>query len=129
MRHFTRLSQDSFGVDLGPYPLGSCTMKYNPKRNDALAELPGFSRVHPAQSFDSMSGLWSMYANLQDYFAEVTGMDAFTLQPAAGTHGELTGLLMIRAYFEQRRRPLSHSHPRLRARHHPASAADVRLHL
>ena len=101
VRHFTRLSQDSYGVDLGPYPLGSCTMKYNPKRNDAMASLPGFDRVHPAQPTDSMSGIWTLFWNLQQHLAEITGMDAFTLQPAAGAHGELTGLLMIRKHFEK----------------------------
>ena len=65
VRHFTRLSQDTYGVDIGPYPLGSCTMKYNPKRNDELAKLPGFDRVHPAQPVDSMSGIWALYWNLQ----------------------------------------------------------------
>lgn len=100
VRHFTRLSQDSYGVDLGPYPLGSCTMKYNPKRNDSLASLPGFDRVHPAQSADSMNGIWDLFWNLQQHLAEITGMDAFTLQPAAGAHGELTGLLTIRRHFE-----------------------------
>lgn len=100
VRHFTRLSQDTYGVDLGPYPLGSCTMKYNPKRNDALASLPGFDRVHPAQPVDSMSGIWTLFWDLQQHLAEITGMDAFTLQPAAGAHGELTGLLTIRRHFE-----------------------------
>ncbi|MFK5922992.1 MAG: aminomethyl-transferring glycine dehydrogenase subunit GcvPB [Verrucomicrobiota bacterium] len=100
VRHFTRLSQDTFGVDLGPYPLGSCTMKYNPKRNDTLAELPGFADVHPAQPADSMPGLWTLFHQLQNHLAAITGMDAFTLQPAAGAHGELTGLLIIRRHFE-----------------------------
>lgn len=102
VRHFTRLSQDSHGVDMGPYPLGSCTMKYNPKRNDAMAELPGFARVHPAQPVESISGLWTLFWNLQQHLAEITGMDAFTLQPAAGAHGELTGLLIIRRHFEEK---------------------------
>lgn len=102
VRHFTRLSQDSHGVDNGPYPLGSCTMKYNPKRNDTLADTPGFARIHPEQPLDSMAGLWQLFGKLQDSFSEITGMDAFSLQPAAGAHGEFAGLLIIRKYFEDR---------------------------
>ena len=99
VRHFTRLSQESHGVDNGPYPLGSCTMKYNPKRNDELARLPGFVQAHPMQPTDSLGGVWEMYERLQAMVCEITGMDACCLAPAAGAHGELAGLLMIRAHF------------------------------
>lgn len=108
VRHFTRLSQESHGVDNGPYPLGSCTMKYNPKRNDELARLPGFIDVHPLQDADTLGGVWEMYERLQAMVCEVTGMDACCLAPAAGAHGELAGLLIIRAHFAQKdnRRPI-----------------------
>ena len=102
VRHFTNLSRHAYGVDNGPYPLGSCTMKYNPKRNDALAQLPGFARAHPHQPADSLPGVWQAFHDLQGYIAELTGMDTVTLQPAAGAHGEFTGLLMIRKYFEEK---------------------------
>ncbi len=102
VRHFTNLSRHAYGVDNGPYPLGSCTMKYNPKRNDAVAQLPGFTRCHPRQPTNTLTGLWNAFADLQDFIAELTGMDAVTLQPAAGAHGEFTGLLMIRKYFDEK---------------------------
>ena len=108
VRHFTRLSQESHGVDNGPYPLGSCTMKYNPKRNDVLARLPGFENAHPLQDTDTLGGVWEMYERLQAMVCEVTGMDACCLAPAAGAHGELAGLLVIRAHFARlnKRRPV-----------------------
>ena len=99
VRHFTRLSQESHWVDNGPYPLGSCTMKYNPKRNDALAHLPGFENAHPMQDSDTLRGLWELYERLQEMVSEITGMDACCLAPAAGAHGELAGLLVIRKHF------------------------------
>ncbi|WP_309398655.1 aminomethyl-transferring glycine dehydrogenase subunit GcvPB [Cerasicoccus maritimus] len=101
VRHFTNLSRQAHGVDNGPYPLGSCTMKYNPKRNDKLAMLDGFGRLHPRQPADSMQGVWQMLWDLQTYIAELTGMDAVTLQPAAGAHGEFTGLLVMKKHFEK----------------------------
>ena len=101
VRHFTRLSQESHGVDNGPYPLGSCTMKYNPKRNDELARLPGFVNAHPMQDVDTLGGVWELYERLQSMVNEVTGMDACCLAPAAGAHGELAGLLVIRKHFAQ----------------------------
>ena len=108
VRHFTRLSHESHGVDNGPYPLGSCTMKYNPKRNDALARLPGFEAAHPLQGSDTLGGVWEMYERLQTMVCEITGMDACCLAPAAGAHGELAGLLVIRAHFARlnNRRPV-----------------------
>ena len=102
VRHFTNLSHQAYGVDNGPYPLGSCTMKYNPKRNDAMAQLDGFADVHPHQPAATMQGVWDAFLELQGYIEELTGMDAVTLQPAAGAHGEFAGLLMIRKYFEKK---------------------------
>lgn len=99
VRHYTRLSQESHGVDNGPYPLGSCTMKYNPKRNDELAREPGFARAHPMQPPGTLGGVWELYERLQGMICEITGMDACCLAPAAGAHGELAGLLMIRAHY------------------------------
>ena len=102
VRHYTRLSLDNHGVDSGTYPLGSCTMKYNPKRNDAMANLPGLRDIHPHQPTDSMPGMWEMMYGLQNHISELMGMDAVSLQPAAGAHGELAGLLIIRSYFKKR---------------------------
>lgn len=99
VRHYTQLSLDNHGVDNGCYPLGSCTMKYNPKRNDVMANLSGFRDVHPHQPAESFSGLWQLFYELQNFIGEITGMDAVSLQPAAGAHGELSGLLIIREYF------------------------------
>lgn len=98
VRHFTRLSLLNYGVDTGFYPLGSCTMKYNPKINEDAANLPGFSGLHPYQPEESIQGALELMAKSQQYLAEIAGMDAVTLQPAAGAHGELTGLLLIMAY-------------------------------
>ena len=105
VRHFTRLSHESHGVDNGPYPLGSCTMKYNPKRNDVLAHLPGFENAHPLQDADTLGGVWEMYERLQTMVCEITGMDSCCLAPAAGAHGELAGLLVIRAHFQRLNSP------------------------
>ncbi|MGP0630210.1 aminomethyl-transferring glycine dehydrogenase subunit GcvPB [Nitrospina sp. 32_T5] len=102
VRHFMELSAHSHGVDNGPYPLGSCTMKYNPKRNDAMANLDGFRGVHPLQPVDTMQGILELLYNLQGFIAELMGADAVTLQPSAGAQGELTGLLIIRKYFEKK---------------------------
>ncbi len=100
VRHFTRLSQKNFSVDTNFYPLGSCTMKYNPKINDLLASLPGFSGIHPLQPEETVQGALELMANLQGMLQEITGMPASTLAPLAGAHGELSGVLMIRAYHE-----------------------------
>lgn len=102
VRHFTRLSQQNFGVDTGFYPLGSCTMKYNPKVNEEMARLSGFSRIHPYQPEETVQGALQMMYELAGYLAEVTGMAKVTLQPAAGAHGELTGLKIIKAYHQHR---------------------------
>ena len=102
VRHFTRLSSFNHGVDTGFYPLGSCTMKYNPKVNEKLARLPGFSQIHPYQPEELTQGALGLMVELQEELAEITGMDAFTLQPAAGAHGEMTGILIINAYHDHR---------------------------
>ncbi|OQX65554.1 MAG: glycine dehydrogenase (aminomethyl-transferring) [Desulfococcus sp. 4484_242] len=102
VRHYTRLSQWNFGVDTGMYPLGSCTMKYNPKTNERQASLPGFSGAHPLIPESLCQGILQMMAELEAYLAEITGMDAATLQPAAGAHGELTGMLLIHAWHRKR---------------------------
>ncbi len=98
VRHFTRLSQKNYCVDLGIYPLGSCTMKYNPKVNEEAVRLPGFAQVHPYQDPESVQGALQMMFELQQYLGEISGLPGVTLQPAAGAQGELTGILVIRAY-------------------------------
>ena len=100
VRHFTRLSTWNYGVDSGFYPLGSCTMKYNPKVNEAAARLPGFAWVHPATPEHLAQGALALMHALQEALAEISGFAAVTLQPAAGAHGELAGMLMIRAWHE-----------------------------
>ncbi len=104
VRHFTRLSQYNYGVDSGLYPLGSCTMKYNPKINEDVCRLAGFADVHPAVAHQ---GLLRLIYELEQFLAEIAGMDAVTCQPAAGAHGELTGMLIIRAYHASRNDPRS----------------------
>lgn len=102
VRHFTRLSRMNFGVDVGFYPLGSCTMKYNPKFAEDAANLGGFTSLHPYQQEDFCQGALKLMYETQLDLAEITGMDAFTLQPAAGAHGEMTGMLIIKAYLESK---------------------------
>ncbi|MGD8191596.1 aminomethyl-transferring glycine dehydrogenase subunit GcvPB [Brevibacillus ginsengisoli] len=102
MRHYTELSNRNHGVDSGFYPLGSCTMKYNPKINEDVARYTGFAGIHPYQADETVQGALEMMYNLQNDLAEITGMDAVTLQPAAGAAGEWTGLMLIRAYHESR---------------------------
>lgn len=100
VRHYTALSRRNFGVDLGFYPLGSCTMKYNPKVNEEMAKLSGFSQVHPYAPESDAQGALKMLYELERYLSEITGMAQFTLQPAAGAHGELTGVMIMKAYFD-----------------------------
>ncbi len=102
IRHYTALSRRNFGIDNGFYPLGSCTMKYNPKINEDVARFPGFSKIHPYQPESSIQGALELLYTLQNDLTAITGMDRVTLQPAAGAHGEWTGLMMIRAYHESR---------------------------
>lgn len=100
MRHYTNLSNHNFGVDSGFYPLGSCTMKYNPKINEKVARFPGFAHIHPHQPEETVQGAMELMFDLQTSLKEITGMDEVTLQPAAGAHGEWTGLMLIRAFHE-----------------------------
>jgi glycine dehydrogenase subunit 2 len=102
IRHFTELSTRNFGIDNGFYPLGSCTMKYNPRINERLVALPGFANLHPLQDEDGAQGALELEWRLQEILREVTGLDAVSLQPAAGSQGELTGLMLVRAYFQDR---------------------------
>ncbi|WP_347939903.1 aminomethyl-transferring glycine dehydrogenase subunit GcvPB [Peribacillus simplex] len=100
MRHYTALSKRNHGVDSGFYPLGSCTMKYNPKVNENVARFNGFAHIHPYQDPATVQGALGLLFDLQEHLTEITGMDQVTLQPAAGAHGEWTGLMMIRAFHE-----------------------------
>ena len=100
-RHFTELEQQVFGVNDGLYPLGSCTMKYNPRINEEVANLEGFTQIHPLQPEHSVQGALEAIYTAEQYFCEITGMDKMTFQPSAGAHGELTGLLLIKGYHEK----------------------------
>ena len=102
IRHFTKLSQLNHGIDIGFYPLGSCTMKYNPKVNEEAARLHGFSQIHPLQPVDTVQGAMHLMYELQEFLKEISGFGGVTLQPAAGAHGELTGVLIIKKYHEVR---------------------------
>src|SRR3979411_2184605 len=100
LRHFTRLSTWNYAIDLGMYPLGSCTMKYNPRVNEHVARLEGLANGHPYQPEKVSQGALRILQTLSECLMDITGMDAITLQPAAGAHGEMTGLLMVRAYHQ-----------------------------
>ena len=106
VRHFTRLSTWNYAIDLGMYPLGSCTMKYNPRVNELVSRLEGIAEAHPYQPESLSQGALGIMKLLSDCLVEITGMDAITLQPAAGAHGEFTGILLARAYHE------AHGNPR-----------------
>ena len=101
-RHYTALAKRVHGVNDGFYPLGSCTMKYNPKINEDMAALPGFTQIHPLQPESTVQGCLAVYAAAEQLLDEITGMDAMTFQPAAGAHGEFTGLLLIKTYHHHR---------------------------
>ena len=105
IRHFTRMSTWNYAVDHGMYPLGSCTMKYNARVNETAARLPGLAESHPYQPERISQGALRIIKMLRDQLMEITGMDAITLQPAAGAHGELTGILLVRAYLESQGNP------------------------
>jgi len=105
IRHFTRLSTQNYAIDLGLYPLGSCTMKYNPRVNEQVARIEGLAWAHPYQPESLSQGILEVMGTLETILAEITGMDAITLQPAAGAHGEFTGILMIRALLESQGNP------------------------
>jgi glycine dehydrogenase subunit 2 len=102
IRHYTRLSQLNYSIDTGLYPLGSCTMKYNPKINEETARYPGFAFTHPLQPIETVQGNLALMYHLQEWLKEIGGFAGITLQPAAGAHGELTGVLIIRAYHRSR---------------------------
>jgi len=102
VRHFTNLASLNYGVDSGFYPLGSCTMKYNPKINEKLSNLEGFTHTHPLQSDSTVQGNLFMMKHLEQLLCEITGMDAYTLLPAAGAHGELTGMMIVKEYFQHK---------------------------
>jgi glycine dehydrogenase subunit 2 len=105
VRHFTRLSRTNYCIDIGFYPLGSCTMKYNPKINEKIASFPGFSQSHPLSPLEFIQGNLEILKTTEELLAEITGMDAFTLQPTAGAQGELVGMMLIRACLEDRGDP------------------------
>ena len=102
VRHYTNLSNKNFGVDTGFYPLGSCTMKYNPRINEEINAMPAFARLHPQTPVEAAQGALEVYYNLAESLAEISGLAAFTLNPYAGAHGELTGLMIMRSYHLQR---------------------------
>jgi len=102
IRHYTHLSTLNYNIDSGLYPLGSCTMKYNPKINEVAARLPGFANIHPLQPVETVQGALALMFMLQNWLAEISGLDAVTLQPAAGAQGEFTGVMVIRAYHLDR---------------------------
>ena len=116
-RHYTKLAQRTYGVNNGFYPLGSCTMKYNPRINEEMAGLPGFTGVHPLQPEHTVQGCLEVMGLAEKYLCEITGMDQMTFQPAAGAHGELTGVLLIKQYHK------------MRPRHQPGHRCDGGLHL
>ena len=105
VRHFTRLSSWNFSVDAGFYPLGSCTMKYNPRMNEKAARLPGFAGIHPYGPIDMVQGALELMHSLERWLSSICGFEAFSLQPAAGAHGELTSILIIRKYLESTGNP------------------------
>ncbi|MFX1431509.1 MAG: aminomethyl-transferring glycine dehydrogenase subunit GcvPB, partial [Promethearchaeota archaeon] len=100
VRHFINLSNINYGVDTGIYPLGSCTMKYNPKINEIISKIPNFTLIHPLQ--EENNGCLELLYHISELLGDITGMDGFTMQPAAGAHGELVGLLIIKKYFESK---------------------------
>ncbi|MES2492854.1 MAG: aminomethyl-transferring glycine dehydrogenase subunit GcvPB [Pseudomonadota bacterium] len=107
VRHYTRLSRQNYGIDLGPFPLGSCTMKHNPRLNEKIARLSGFADIHPLQPQQTVRGAISVIAELADWLVALTGMNSVAMTPKAGAHGELCGLLCIRAALEARGDPRS----------------------
>jgi glycine dehydrogenase subunit 2 len=127
IRHFTRLSQMNYGVDTGPYPLGSCTMKYNPKVAETVAALPGFQRAHPLQPDTTVQGTLEMLWRLERILCEITGMARVTMQPPAGACGEMTGLLIMRAHHADRGEGASRTKVLIPDAAHGTNPASVRL--
>ena len=128
IRHFTRLSTWNYAIDLGLYPLGSCTMKYNPRVNELVARTEALAWAHPYQPESLSQGCLAIIAELESALAEITGMDAVTLQPAAGAHGEMTGIMLIRSLLESRGNPRKRIlDSRFRAWHEPGHRSHVRI--
>ncbi len=128
IRHFTRLSTWNYAIDHGMYPLGSCTMKYNPRINELVARIEGLAWAHPYQPEALSQGCMQVMERLEPMLAEITGMDAVTLQPAAGAHGELTGILLIRALLRKARQSAQEDpDSRFGARHQSRHGGDCRL--
>ncbi len=128
MRHYAHLAEMNFGVDSGMYPLGSCTMKYNPRINEDACRLEGFAGLHPYQPLESVQGALEVLHGLQDALAEVSGLPGVTLQPAAGAHGELAALMCFRAAHTAAGDPAQEGHhPRHGARHESGIGHDVRV--
>ena len=105
LRHFTRLSHRNFAIETQFYPLGSCTMKYNPKVNEVVARLPGFAQIHPLAPVEFLQGAMKLLYDLERMLIEISGMDSISLQPSAGAQGELTGLMLIRACLTEKGNP------------------------
>ena len=129
VRHFTRVSQKNHAIDINFYPLGSCTMKYNPKINEAVARYSGFASAHPLQDEATVQGSLELMFDLQEMLANISGFPTVTLQPAAGAHGEFTGVLVARGLSPLARRYGAQDNNRsgLRARHQPCHCGDGRL--
>ncbi len=129
IRHFTRLSTWNYAIDLGMYPLGSCTMKYNPRVNEFVSRIEGLAEAHPYRPEALAQGALEIVDLLQKCLIEITGMDTITLQPAAGAHGEFTGILLIRAWHESQGNPRHEgADSRLGAWHESGDGGDLRLH-
>ena len=128
VRHFTRLSQKNYAIDTGLYPLGSCTMKHNPRLNEKMARLPGFADIHPLQPESTVQGALELIDTLAHWLKVLTGMPAVALSPAAGAQGELCGIMAIRAALEgARRRAKPHPGAGIGARHEPGDRGGLRL--
>src|SRR5881392_1461041 len=102
IRHFIRMSTWNYSIDLGMYPLGSCTMKYNSRLNEKVARIPGFANLHPLANEEDVQGALQVIYELQEHLREITGLPGVSLQPAAGAQGEMTGVMLIRAFLDQR---------------------------
>ena len=128
IRHFTRLSTWNYAIDLGMYPLGSCTMKYNPRVNEFVARIEGLAEAHPYRPESLAQGFLEVIDLLQRCLIEITGMDTITLQPAAGAHGEFTGILLVRAWHESQGNARKEDHhSRFGARDESGDGGDLRI--
>ena len=128
IRHFTRLSTWNYAIDLGMYPLGSCTMKYNPRVNEAVSRIEGLAEAHPYRPDSLAQGALEIFDLLQRCLLDITGMEAITLQPAAGAHGEFTGILLVRAWHESQGKCAEEdSDSRLGARDESGHSGHLRL--